>query len=179
MHPLCCISIESPGSSIRDQSPEPQPLSSLLRARSMPPAIPCGSDGNAGRSEATVAGFLYKWTNYGKGWRSRWFLLQNGVLSYTKIRRTENLNLLMNPTADDVKLIGGISNNRLSRMDSTGGGGASSSGRRKHHQKTVGIVQLKVYRYKYNNRRSNRCVLIFLFSFIYIFFGGIAFMFPL
>lgn len=156
MHPLCCISIESPGSSIRDQSPEPQPLSSLLRARSMPPAIPCGSDGNAGRSEATVAGFLYKWTNYGKGWRSRWFLLQNGVLSYTKIRRTENLNLLMNPTADDVKLIGGISNNRLSRMDSTGGGGASSSGRRKHHQKTVGIVQLKISSFRESKSDDRR-----------------------
>ncbi|KAM3687041.1 hypothetical protein ACB098_10G047800 [Castanea mollissima] len=136
MHPLCCISLESPGGSIRDQSPEPPLSASLLRARSLPAtAMAGGSDGNAGRSEASVAGVLYKWTNYGKGWRSRWFLLRNGVLSYTKIRRTENLNLLVSPTYDDVTLIGEISANRLSRLD--------SSGRRKHHQKTVGIVHLK------------------------------------
>ena len=148
MHPLCCISLESPGGSIRDQSPEPPLSASLLRARSLPAtATAGGSDGNAGRSEATVAGVLYKWTNYGKGWRSRWFRLRNGVLSYTKIRRTENLNLLMSPASDDVTLIGEISANRLSRLD--------SSGRRKHHQKTVGIVHLKVQFY----HRSNRCVL--------------------
>jgi len=29
-------------------------------------------------------GQLLKWTNYMKGYRSRWFLLQNGFLSYYK-----------------------------------------------------------------------------------------------
>ena len=135
MHPLCCISLESPD--IGDHSPEV----SFTRARSMPAGTLSGSETcNAlrlmpGGSEGTVAGILYKWTNYGKGWRSRWFLLRNGVLSYSKIRRPETLNLL-SPT-DDVRLIGDISTNRLSRMD-------SCSGRRKH-QKTVGIVHLKVY----------------------------------
>ncbi|KAJ4712775.1 Oxysterol-binding protein [Melia azedarach] len=130
MHPLCCISLESPG--IGDQSPE----MSLTRARSLPAGSVsgfCGSEGNAQGSEATVAGVLYKWTNYGKGWRSRWFLLKNGVLSYSKIRRPEHLNLL--PPTDDVKLIGEISTNRLSRMDSSGF-------KRKQH-KDVGIVHLK------------------------------------
>ena len=28
---------------------------------------------------------LYKWVNYGKGWRPRWLVLQDGVLSYFKI----------------------------------------------------------------------------------------------
>ena len=33
-----------------------------------------------------VAGVLYKWVNYGKGWRSRWFVLdEGGVLCYYKI----------------------------------------------------------------------------------------------
>ncbi|XP_021277282.1 oxysterol-binding protein-related protein 2A-like isoform X3 [Herrania umbratica] len=146
MHPLCCISLESPG--IGDQSPEV----SLTRARSMPAGSLSGSEtGNASRlttggSESTVAGILYKWTNYGKGWRSRWFLLRNGVLSYSKIRRPETLNLL-SPT-DDVRLIGDISTNRLSRMD-------SCSGRRKH-QKTVGIVHLKISSFRESKSDDRR-----------------------
>ena len=141
MHPLCCITLEStPG--IGDQSPEAM----LSRTRSLPAClagVSGGSEGNAGRppgSEGTVAGVLYKWTNYGKGWRSRWFLLRSGVLSYAKIRRPESLNLLT--PYDDVRFIGEISTNRLSRMDS---GSGSGSARRKQ-QKTVGIVHLKVIR---------------------------------
>ncbi|VVB12060.1 unnamed protein product [Arabis nemorensis] len=128
LHPLCCITLESPlGSS---------EVTNLTRSRSLPATTTTGgSDRKKVRSETeTVAGILYKWTNFGKGWRSRWFLLRNGILSYSKIRRPENLNLISN--SDDVKLIGDISNNRLTRMD-------SCSGRRKH-QKTVGIVHLKV-----------------------------------
>ena len=134
MHPLCCISLESPD--IGDHTPEV----SFTRARSMPAGTLSGSEpGNAARltmwgSQGTVAGILYKWTNYGKGWRSRWFLLRNGVISYSKIGRSETLNLL-SPT-DDVRLIGDISTNRLSRME-------SCSGRRKQ-QKNVGLVHLKV-----------------------------------
>ncbi|GAV87567.1 PH domain-containing protein/Oxysterol_BP domain-containing protein [Cephalotus follicularis] len=133
MHPLCCISLESPGAIGGDHSPE----LSLTRARSMPAVSLssfCGSDGYpVPGSESTVAGVLYKWTNYGKGWRSRWFLLKNGVLSYSKIRRPENLNLLS--LKDDVRLIGEISTNRLSRMD--------SGSYRHKQQKPVGIVHLK------------------------------------
>ncbi|XVF52647.1 hypothetical protein PTKIN_Ptkin05aG0035300 [Pterospermum kingtungense] len=151
MHPLCCISLESPG--IGDQSPEV----SLAQAKSMPAGtLLSGSEtGNAtarlmtGGSEGTVAGILYKWTNYGKGWRSRWFLLRNGVLSYTKIRRPESLDL---QSPDDVRLIGDISTNRLSRMD-------SCSGRRKH-QKTVGIVHLKISSFR-ESRSDDRRFYIF------------------
>lgn len=32
-----------------------------------------------------VAGILYKWVNYGKGWRPRWFALKEGVFSYYKV----------------------------------------------------------------------------------------------
>jgi len=131
MHPLCCISLESPD--IGSQSPD----ATLTRARSLPATFSGGSNGNVGGkaagSEATVAGVLYKWTNYGKGWRSRWFLLKNGVLSYSKIRRPpESINL-----CDDVRLIGEISTNRLLRWDSRGSG-------RQKPQKTVGTVHLKV-----------------------------------
>lgn len=139
LHPLCCISLESSCNTPRigDQSPD----ATLSRTRSLPvrlAVVSSGSEANVDRSasgsDATVAGVIHKWTNYSKGWRSRWFLLRNGVLSYAKIRRSESLNLLT--PSDDVKLIGEISTNRLSRMD-------SGSARRKH-QKNVGIVHLKV-----------------------------------
>lgn len=32
-----------------------------------------------------ISGILYKWVNYGRGWRPRWFVLNDGVLSYYKI----------------------------------------------------------------------------------------------
>ena len=31
---------------------------------------------------ADTKGWLYKWTNYIKGYQKRWFVLQNGLLSY-------------------------------------------------------------------------------------------------
>jgi len=134
MHPLCCISLESPG--IGSDSPEPE-AAALSRTRSLPAG---GSDGIARRgSEATVAGVLYKWTNYGKGWRSRWFLLRNGVLSYAKICWPENLNLLS--PVDEVRLIGEVTANRLARDAATL--------RRKSHKppssSSSAVVHLKVY----------------------------------
>ncbi|XP_010529489.1 PREDICTED: oxysterol-binding protein-related protein 2A-like isoform X6 [Tarenaya hassleriana] len=138
LHPLCCVSLESPHG-IGDDPPDT--AAPLTRSRSLPATAVAaaigGSDGKrqkaAGSEAETVAGILYKWTNFGKGWRSRWFLLRNGILSYSKIRRPENMNLLS--PAEDVRLIGDISTSRLSRMN-------SCSGRRKQH-KTVGIVHLK------------------------------------
>ncbi|KAH7515627.1 hypothetical protein FEM48_Zijuj10G0046500 [Ziziphus jujuba var. spinosa] len=53
--------------------------------------------GNGGVS-GSVAGILYKWVNYGKGWRSRWFLLEDGVLSYYKVHGPDKI--LMSPARD-------------------------------------------------------------------------------
>ena len=137
LHPLCCITLESPHGIDDNNRPPVEPVTNLTRSRSLPAtSLTGGSD----RRKVTpvgsesVAGILHKWTNFGKGWRSRWFLLRNGILSYSKIRRPENLNLLS--PSEDVRLIGDVSAGRLSRMD-------SSSGRRKQ-KKTVGIVHLKV-----------------------------------
>ncbi|NXC88369.1 OSBP2 protein, partial [Cercotrichas coryphoeus] len=43
-----------------------------------PPAAPPGSD--------TYKGWLFKWTNYLKGYQRRWFVLSNGLLSYYRYR---------------------------------------------------------------------------------------------
>ncbi|XP_047325832.1 oxysterol-binding protein-related protein 2A-like isoform X2 [Impatiens glandulifera] len=146
MHPLCCISLESPG--IGDQSPNVAPT----RTCSGLPAtmtVSCGSDGiNAGQplgSDASFAGVLYKWTNYGKGWRSRWFLLRNGVLSYSKIYWQENLDLF--PSGEDVRMIGDVSCNRLSRLDISGGS------RRKHRK---ALVHLKVSSFRESKSDDRR-----------------------
>lgn len=118
MHPLCCIALDCPGAG-GDRSPETPQV---------------GSDGNAGGGAADVgvAGLLYKWTNYGKGWRSRWFSLRNGVLSYSKIRGREGPPP---PVPADVRLIGDASA-RFSRADPAG----------RQPQKPVGVVYLKVRR---------------------------------
>ncbi|KAF3531843.1 hypothetical protein DY000_02037845 [Brassica cretica] len=134
LHPLCCITLESPHA-LDDNKPPPQPVTNLTRSRSLPAtSLTGGSNRRSLASAGSVAGILYKWTNFSKGWRSRYFLLRDGILSYSKIRRPENLNLLS--SSDDVRLIGNISADRLSRMD-------SCSGRRKQ-EKSVGIVHLKV-----------------------------------
>lgn len=74
MPPLCCISANCGNIGAGDRSPLPEDD----RAEEVADAAPC---------EPAVAGVLYKWTNYGRGWRSRWFSLRNGILSYSKIRR--------------------------------------------------------------------------------------------
>ncbi|KAL2497253.1 Oxysterol-binding protein-related protein 1C [Abeliophyllum distichum] len=38
-----------------------------------------------------VSGILYQWVNYGKGWMSRWFVLQDGILSFYKIHGPDKI----------------------------------------------------------------------------------------
>ena len=58
-----------------------------------------------GAVSGSVAGILYKWVNYGKGWRSRWFMLEDGVLSYYKIHGPDKI--LMSPARErSVRVIG-------------------------------------------------------------------------
>ncbi|KAL2757824.1 hypothetical protein ACRALDRAFT_1061116 [Sodiomyces alcalophilus JCM 7366] len=41
-------------------------------------------DPSAGREAREMSGYLKKWTNYRKGYQLRWFVLEDGVLSYYK-----------------------------------------------------------------------------------------------
>ncbi|KAK4425491.1 Oxysterol-binding protein-related protein 2A [Sesamum alatum] len=134
LHPLCCIPFESP--EIGPESPEP----TLLRTGSAVNFSGGGSDFNDRGSDVSastsVAGVLYKWTNYGKGWRSRWFTLRsNGVLSYAKTRRPDS------PPGNDVVVIGPAIVNRR-------------NGRK--HCKNVGIVHLKVSSFRESKADDRR-----------------------
>ncbi|KAK6947604.1 Oxysterol-binding protein [Dillenia turbinata] len=146
MHPLCCITLEtSPG--IGDQSPEIL-LSRHASVGSSAMMFSGGSESKVGSETVNVvAGVLYKWTNYSKGWRSRWFLLKNGVLSYSKIRWSEN-HALLSPS-DDVKIIGDVvsGGSRLPRLDSVG---------RRKREKTVGIVHLKISSFRESKSDDKR-----------------------
>jgi hypothetical protein len=80
-----------------------------------------------------VAGVLHKWTNYGRGWRERWFSLRDGVLSYSKIRSDAG--------AAGGAPEGGIAEDGEVRL--IGGASARIAGDRRP-EKPAGVVCLKV-----------------------------------
>lgn len=123
MHPLCCITLECPGIGRHHGPGGARDSFSELAATAGGEGEPIDASGGA------VAGVLCKWTNYGKGWRSRWFLLRNGVLSYSKVGRSDALL-----PAGEVRVIG----KSRRRPD------AAPAARKKRIHKTVGVVHLKV-----------------------------------
>ncbi|KAH0858894.1 hypothetical protein HID58_087155 [Brassica napus] len=86
-----------------------------------------------------IAGILHKWVNYGRGWRPRWFVLQDGVLSYYKIHGPDKI-FVSPETEKGSKVIGEESARMISRHDKHGGSSAASQLRRK----PFGEVHLKV-----------------------------------
>ena len=50
-----------------------------------------GGSNNGSCCGGNVARILYKWVNYGKGWRGRWFVLEDGVLLYYKIHGLDKI----------------------------------------------------------------------------------------
>lgn len=93
-----------------------------------------------GAVSGTVAGILYKWVNYGRGWRSRWFVLEDGVLSYYKIHGPDKI--LTSPAREkDVRVIGEDS---LRYMRKANWGGSARLGLLKKQCKPFGEVHLKV-----------------------------------
>ncbi|KAG5245877.1 oxysterol-binding protein-related protein [Salix suchowensis] len=81
-----------------------------------------------------ISGILYKWVNYGKGWRPRWFVLQDGVLSYFKIHGPDKI-LVNQETEKGSKVIGEESMRRMSRP---------KNGNSTNRRKPVGEIHLKV-----------------------------------
>ncbi|XP_038892186.1 oxysterol-binding protein-related protein 1D [Benincasa hispida] len=92
-----------------------------------------------GGVSGTVAGILYKWVNYGRGWRSRWFVLEDGVLSYYKIHGPDKI--LMSPAREkDVRVIGEDSLRYMRKAN----WGSTRLGLLKKQCKPFGEVHLKV-----------------------------------
>lgn len=81
-----------------------------------------------------ISGILHKWVNYGKGWRPRWFVLQDGVLSYYKIHGPDKI-IVNQETEKGSKVIGDESLRRISR---------DINGSSQLRRNPVGEVHLKV-----------------------------------
>ncbi|XP_021681447.1 oxysterol-binding protein-related protein 1C isoform X2 [Hevea brasiliensis] len=81
-----------------------------------------------------ISGILYKWVNYGKGWRPRWFVLQDGVLSYYKIHGPDKI-VVNRETEKGSKVIGEESMRRISRP---------KNGNTQLKRNPVGEIHLKV-----------------------------------
>lgn len=86
-----------------------------------------------------ITGILHKWVNYGRGWRPRWFVLQDGVLSYYKIHGRDKI-FVSPETEKGSKVIGEESARMISRNHKHGVSGGSCQLRRK----PFGEVHLKV-----------------------------------
>nr|XP_029123098.1 oxysterol-binding protein-related protein 2A isoform X6 [Elaeis guineensis] len=135
MHPLCCISIDCPRVGDRSPAPaEPEPeLYGVVEGEASSSAV-----------AVAVAGVLYKWINFGKGWRSRWFSLRNGVLSYSKIPQGEEVSF---SEGEGVRLIGTAAS-RLSRANVSCGG--------RNPPKPVGVVYLKISSFRVSKTDERR-----------------------
>ncbi|KAB2083613.1 hypothetical protein ES319_A05G280300v1 [Gossypium barbadense] len=84
-----------------------------------------------------ISGVLYKWVNYGKGWKPRWFVLQDGVLSYYKIHGPDKI-VVSQETERGSKVIGEESLRLISRHRN------SISRHSQNRRKPFGEVHLKV-----------------------------------
>ncbi|CAN6816549.1 unnamed protein product [Brassica oleracea] len=85
-----------------------------------------------------IAGILHKWVNYGRGWRSRWFVLQDGVLSYYKIHGPDKI--FLSPESEKGSKVIGEESARMISSHHHYKHGASHL----HHRKPFGEVHLKV-----------------------------------
>ncbi|KAL4596351.1 hypothetical protein ACB092_12G158300 [Castanea dentata] len=134
MHPFCCVSTVSDHSTTKPSPPPP--YLEVHHMAHLPAAAAARSDHNNNHngecgvrpSQARepvemkindivgngVSGILYKWVNYGKGWRPRWFVLQDGVLSYYKIHGPDKI-VVNQETEKGSKVIGEESLRRISR----------------------------------------------------------------
>ncbi|GIZ37172.1 hypothetical protein CKM354_000063000 [Cercospora kikuchii] len=56
----------------------------ILGSASQASGVPTGDGGPGSKESREMKGYLKKWTNYTSGYKLRWFVLEDGVLSYYK-----------------------------------------------------------------------------------------------
>ncbi|XP_078155381.1 oxysterol-binding protein-related protein 1B-like isoform X4 [Carex rostrata] len=174
MHPFCCTppipvspaaanhqhssSSPSPTAPVQPMSPPPPPPARSRSFSATSSSNPASASVRASFREVLlpthheISGILYKWVNYGKGWRPRWFVLQDGVLSYYKIHGPDRIDV--NPeTEKGSVVIGEESLKRVNRAKSSDHGhghnygynhGHGNGGSPVHARKPIGEVHLKV-----------------------------------
>ncbi|KAK7351141.1 hypothetical protein VNO77_10368 [Canavalia gladiata] len=155
MHPFCCVSaISDQASPVKPAfadftMPPPLPAAAVVRSDSVHRHSLSGNSeyGRVSQREQPVdvkindlvgngiSGILYKWVNYGKGWRPRWFVLQDGVLSYYKIHGPDRI-IVNHETEKGSKVIGEESMRRITRN--------RNSHPFQHRRKPFGEIHLKV-----------------------------------
>ncbi|GAU45409.1 hypothetical protein TSUD_134260 [Trifolium subterraneum] len=160
MHPFCCVSAISDQASPVKPSPSlfadfsmpPPPPPPAVAVRSDSATIHTHSHSTGSQRELPlpavvvdvkindlvgngISGILYKWVNYGKGWRPRWFVLQDGVLSYYKIHGPDKI-IVNHETEKGSKVIGDESIRRINRN--------RKSYPNQHRRKPFGEIHLKV-----------------------------------
>ncbi|TVU51639.1 hypothetical protein EJB05_03079 [Eragrostis curvula] len=86
MNPLCCIAPVSLDHAADQLHRQPPRILAAAAPSPSPAPAPAPQVQQPAAAAVAVAGVLHKWVNYGKGWRSRWFVLEDGVLSYYKLR---------------------------------------------------------------------------------------------
>ncbi|KAK9758235.1 hypothetical protein RND81_01G216900 [Saponaria officinalis] len=152
MHPFCCVS------QISDRITFSSPMQTAPASPARAPHAPISNGHDliisSQRHLSTVdlrevkindivgsgiCGVLYKWVNYGKGWRPRWFVLQDGVVSYYKIHGPDKITLSLE-SEKGFKVIGDESVRRINRRKNLPSSSSSSQLRRK----PFGEIHLKV-----------------------------------
>ncbi|XP_037482390.1 oxysterol-binding protein-related protein 1C-like, partial [Triticum dicoccoides] len=96
-----------------------------------------------GDTGSGISGVLYKWVNYGRGWRPRWFALSDGVLSYYKIHGPDRIDLSRD-TDRGAKVIGEDSLRRLARPSSASAPHSNGHGHHQTPRKPLSEIHLKV-----------------------------------
>ncbi|KAJ9671145.1 hypothetical protein PVL29_027230 [Vitis rotundifolia] len=97
-------------SSPRSDSPSPNHRQHIRRsASSLQPQKSVMINDIVGKG---ISGILYKWVNYGRGWRRRWFVLQDGVMSYYKLHGRDKITVNQD-TERGSKVIGEASFRRV------------------------------------------------------------------
>lgn len=152
MNPLCCIapvSIDRGDAAIAAAAVRPRPLESpnparIASATAAETAVAAVvEEERETAAAAAAAGVLYKWVNYGKGWRARWFVLRDGVLSYYKVHGPDKISVGL-VCGGGVRVIGEDSVRRVRKeryWGNVGGGGVGGGAGR---WKTFGEIHLKV-----------------------------------